>query len=242
MFPTDFEFCMFSVSLSCVFFACPHKTTTTKKNTTQSIPYVRLPLFLVSGVLFPVVLISFVICLCACVFLRLFWLRMHDAADGKRRSAGGLASAARMPTSPSTPSHPHGGSGSLGGSLKIGRPRSRSKSPFRSFRWKRGSSRAPNVDSDDEEHDGGNQRILYILYSFLSAFRNRSWHTATTVHKCIYFDRCLCPLHRLAHPFICRELPTLARTANSRPNDVQIRPFAIASSSKSTIVLFRIRC
>ncbi|KAG4068736.1 hypothetical protein HA402_002427 [Bradysia odoriphaga] len=46
-----------------------------------------------------------------------------------------------IPMSPTTPSNT--------GSLKIGRPRSRSKSPFRSFRWKRGStSRA--ADSDDE--------------------------------------------------------------------------------------------
>lgn len=81
------------------------------------------------------------------------------------RAAGGLASSTQ---SPSTPSHPHGGSGSLGGSLKIGRPRSRSKSPFRSFRWKRGSSRAPNADSDDEHDGGGNQRILFCLFSQLS--------------------------------------------------------------------------
>lgn len=44
-----------------------------------------------------------------------------------------------------------------GGSLKIGRPRSRSKSPFRSFRWKRGASRVPNIAdySDDYGDDGG---------------------------------------------------------------------------------------
>lgn len=46
-------------------------------------------------------------------------------------------------TSPRTPGS--------GGSLKIGRRSTeRSKSPFRSFRWKRGSSRAVDFDDDDE--------------------------------------------------------------------------------------------
>lgn len=38
-----------------------------------------------------------------------------------------------------------------GGSLKIGR-RSRSKSPFRSFRWKRSTSQA--IDGDEQEPEG----------------------------------------------------------------------------------------
>lgn len=59
--------------------------------------------------------------------------------------------------SPTTPSNT--------GSLKIGRPRSRSKSPFRSFRWKRGSS-SRAADSDDE---AGKDQV-YVLLFFLNKF------------------------------------------------------------------------
>lgn len=56
--------------------------------------------------------------------------------DGRRGTPLSSASSPRTPAS--------------GGSLKIGRrSHERSKSPFRSFRWKRGSSKA--ADSDDEE-------------------------------------------------------------------------------------------
>lgn len=63
--------------------------------------------------------------------------------DGRRGTRLSSASSPRTPTS--------------GGSLKIGRrSHERSKSPFRSFRWKRGSSKA--TDSDDEE---GNKFIFH---------------------------------------------------------------------------------
>lgn len=62
----------------------------------------------------------------------MYYVRTADAGDHRRGT----------PTTPITPSS--------GGSLKIGRPRSRSKSPFRSFRWKRGSS-SRTADSDEEE-------------------------------------------------------------------------------------------
>lgn len=49
-------------------------------------------------------------------------------------------------TSPRTPGS--------GGSLKIGRRSTeRSKSPFRSFRWRRSTSRAVEFDDDDEGND-----------------------------------------------------------------------------------------
>lgn len=66
------------------------------------------------------------------------------------RAAGGLDRDRDRRSATLSPNQSAGG-----GSLKIGRPRSRSKSPFRSFRWKRGSSRAPNADSDDDGADGG---------------------------------------------------------------------------------------
>lgn len=61
--------------------------------------------------------------------------------------------------SPTTPSNT--------GSLKIGRPRSRSKSPFRSFRWKRGSS-SRAADSDDE---AGKIKLIYLFKSIINKFR-----------------------------------------------------------------------
>lgn len=95
-----------------------------------------------------------------------------------------------------------------GGSLKIGRPRSRSKSPFRSFRWKRGASRVPNVAadySDDYGDDGGmnqtplpptqrlhnhNQKshILLLYYGFLTFFRLYFLHTSETKTKTLFFS------------------------------------------------------
>lgn len=69
--------------------------------------------------------------------------------DGRRGTPLSSASSPRTPTS--------------GGSLKIGRrSHERSKSPFRSFRWKRGSSKA--TDSDDEE---GNKFIFHTHHSSL---------------------------------------------------------------------------
>lgn len=73
----------------------------------------------------------------------------------KIKSAGG-SDRRSIPMSPTTPSNT--------GSLKIGRPRSRSKSPFRSFRWKRGSS-SRAADSDDE---AGKITLIYFLLSLLS--------------------------------------------------------------------------
>lgn len=68
--------------------------------------------------------------------------------DGRRSTPTSSASSPRTPTT--------------GGSLKIGSRRSleRSKSPFRSFRWKRGSSKA--IDSDDEE--GKKVKLLHIHF------------------------------------------------------------------------------
>lgn len=75
----------------------------------------------------------------------------------KKKSASG-SDRRSIPMSPTTPSNT--------GSLKIGRPRSRSKSPFRSFRWKRGSS-SRAADSDDEAG-----KIKLIYFSFKSILSN----------------------------------------------------------------------
>lgn len=56
-------------------------------------------------------------------------------------------------------------SGSTGGTLRIGGRRSRSKSPFRSFRWKRGLSRA-------EFEDEG--KTLIFLHTRNSVCKNNS--------------------------------------------------------------------
>lgn len=79
------------------------------------------------------------------------WLIVNLYNDNLSPYIAGYEGKRSMPLSPTTPTG--------GGSLKIGRPRSRSKSPFRSFRWKRGSSRA--VDSDDEE---GNNFHLFVFF------------------------------------------------------------------------------
>lgn len=87
--------------------------------------------------------------LCAFAQIEYVWHSVTNAAGGpeqQRRS---------MTMSPTTPPG--------GGSLKIGRPRSRSKSPFRSFRWKRGSS-SRVAESDDE---GGNQNQDFLYYCVL---------------------------------------------------------------------------
>lgn len=72
--------------------------------------------------------------------------------------------------SPTTPSNT--------GSLKIGRPRSRSKSPFRSFRWKRGSS-SRAADSDDE---AGKIFIKFFFYFFNVLFKSRKCFFKTSIH------------------------------------------------------------
>lgn len=65
---------------------------------------------------------------------------------------------------------------SSGGSLRIGRgSRTRSKSPFRSFRWKRGSSRA--IDSDDEE---GNNTINTNTHPHTQKTHTKNKHTINT--------------------------------------------------------------
>lgn len=53
-----------------------------------------------------------------------------------------------------------------GGSLKIGRRSGeRSKSPFRSFRWKRGTSRNIELDYDEEGNTQKQQQTIIIVNS-----------------------------------------------------------------------------
>lgn len=64
-------------------------------------------------------------------------INSESGFDSRRTTPSALGSSSRTPGS--------------GGSLKIGRRSGeRSKSPFRSFRWKRGSSRNIELDYDEE--------------------------------------------------------------------------------------------
>ncbi|XP_055703671.1 spectrin beta chain isoform X3 [Phlebotomus papatasi] len=96
--------------------------------------------------------------------------REHEAARSQQRRGTPVTSPRGDPLTPGS-----------GGSLKIGR-RSRSKSPFRSFRWKRGSSRT--IDDDEEDRpspgaeDGAVEGSLTRKHEWESNMKkasNRSW-------------------------------------------------------------------
>lgn len=73
--------------------------------------------------------------------------KTHLKLKKKKSLAGGFDSRRSTPLALGSSSRTPGS----GGSLKIGRRSvERSKSPFRSFRWKRGTSRNIELDYDEE--------------------------------------------------------------------------------------------